>query len=235
MSLNVELLSFPSDAELKVAMAAKLCYSPSNISSLKNKIESNDQHDFINNIVDMGHLSVLEHVSFSFSIEGVSRVLTHQLVRHRVASYSQQSQRYVKADGGFEYITPDSVKADKESHVKFDSLMNDIAKLYDELLSLNVPAEDARYILPNAAETKIIVTMNARELLHFFSLRSCNRAQWEIRNLSDKMLGLAHSIAPIIFKSAGPSCVRGKCSEGKFNCGKAKEVKLHIASIKESN
>ena len=235
MSLKVELLSYPTDAELKVAMAAKLCYSPSDISSLKNKIESNDQHDFINNIVDMGHLSVLEHISFSFSVEGVSRVLTHQLVRHRIASYSQQSQRYVKSDGGFEYITPDSVKLDKKSHEKFDSLMNDIAKLYDELLSLNVPAEDARYILPNAAETKIIVTMNARVLLHFFSLRSCNRAQWEIRNLSDKMLRLAYSVAPVIFKSAGPSCVRGKCSEGKFNCGKAKEVKLHIASIKESN
>lgn len=231
-SLKVELLQYNDQSESIVSTAAKLCYSASDIKSLKSKIKKNDQTDFIANIADMGHLSVFEHISFTFAVEGVSRALTHQLVRHRVASYSQQSQRYVRSTGGFNHIIPSTIKSNRLAKEKFDKLMKDISSIYDELLDLGVAAEDARYILPNAAETKIIITMNARELLHFFSIRSCNRAQWEIRELSDKMLSLVYNVAPTIFERSGPSCVRGRCSEGKFNCGHAKEVRERIANLK---
>ena len=138
-------------------------------------------------IIKMGHASTMEHVSFTFGIEGVSRVLTHQLVRHRLASYSQQSQRYV-AEHDFEYILPPSIEEKPEAKERFQSLMDDIQKAYNELADMGIPKEDARYVLANATETKIVVTMNARSLMHFFNLRCCNRAQWEIRELAYKML-----------------------------------------------
>jgi len=231
-SLKVELLQYNEQSEFIVSTAAKLCYSASDIKSLKSKIEKESQKDFIANIAEMGHLSVFEHISFTFAVEGVSRALTHQLVRHRVASYSQQSQRYVKSVDGFNHIIPNTIKSNTQAKEKFDNLMKEISLCYDELLGLGIPAEDARYVLPNAAETKIIITMNARELLHFFSVRSCNRAQWEIRELSDKMLSLVYNVAPAIFDSSGPSCVRGRCSEGKFNCGHASQVKKRITNLK---
>jgi thymidylate synthase (FAD) len=148
----------------------------------------------------------------------VSRALTHQLVRHRIASYNQQSQRYVKFDNNFEYITPPSIERNKDAKKKFDNLISNMHNLYKELLDSGVEAEDARYILPNASETKIIVTMNGRELLNFFTVRCCNRAQWEIRSMAIKMLKLVKKVAPVIFEKAGPSCLRGPCPEGKFKC-----------------
>ncbi|MDD3819089.1 MAG: FAD-dependent thymidylate synthase, partial [Actinomycetota bacterium] len=141
-----------------------------------------------------------------------------QLVRHRIASYNQQSQRYVKFADHFEYITPPSIEKNKECKEKFDELVSSIHGFYKELLDMGIEPEDARYILPNASETKIIVTMNGRELLHFFAVRCCNRAQWEIRELATKMLKEVKKVAPVVFEKAGPDCLRGPCPEGKFKC-----------------
>ncbi len=181
----------------------------------------------------MGHFSVFEHISFSFGIEGVSRALTHQLVRHRLASYSQKSQRYVKAGAEFPYIIPHTIKNNSEALEIFNNAMSQIAECYNKLSALDIPSEDARYVLPNACETKIIVTMNARELLHFFALRLCNRAQWEIRELSDKMLALCYDTAPAVFEKAGPGCCNKGCTEGKFTCGQAALVRKRIAALKK--
>ncbi|MGA1846423.1 FAD-dependent thymidylate synthase [Deferribacter abyssi] len=224
--VKVKLLKYTSDPELTAAFAAKLCYSSeADIEILQNSIEKTDQLEFIEKIVSIGHHSVLEHVSFTFGIEGVSRAMTHQLVRHRIASYSQRSQRYVKHKGGFEYIVPPSIRANKELKLKYENFMCKIANVYDEMIEAGIPAEDARYVLPNACETKIIVTMNARELLHFFELRCCNRAQWEIRCVAELMLEECLKVAPGIFKYAGPSCIKEKCKEGDMTCGKAQDVK----------
>jgi thymidylate synthase (FAD) len=173
---------------------------------------------------------VLEHASFTFGIEGISRATSHQLVRHRLASYSQQSQRYVTMDRP-EYVTPQSIIRDEGTKRRFDNAMRRVFKLYGELVGEGVPTEDARYLLPNAVCTKIIVTMNARELIHFFRLRCCERAQWEIRAMATRMLGLAKKEAPFIFKGSGPACVTGTCSEGEMTCGKPKEIRLKFKSL----
>lgn len=230
--LNVKLLKYTADPELTAALAAKLCYaSDATIDDLLKKIEKTEQISFIEKIVRIGHHSVLEHVSFTFGIEGVSRALTHQLVRHRIASYSQRSQRYVKHKSGFEYVLPGSIESNPEAKKDFVELMENISKVYDKMVELGIPAEDARYVLPNACETKIIVTMNARELIHFFNVRCCNRAQWEIRALAEKMLDECLKVAPSIFKYAGPNCVVDKCKEGEFSCGKASEVKKRYEEL----
>lgn len=231
--LKVELLQHNIEPEKIASLAAKLCYSNAEIDDLKEKVSKSEQTDFIQKLINMGHFSVFEHVSFSFGIEGISRALSHQLVRHRLASYSQKSQRYVKAGDSFPYIVPHTIKDNSEALKLFNNMMQNIADTYNKLTSFNIPFEDARYVLPNACETKIIVTMNARELLHFFALRSCNRAQWEIRELSDKMLALCYKVAPSIFENAGPGCCNKGCSEGKFTCGKAADVRQHIASLKK--
>ena len=172
----------------------------------------------------MGHTSTFEHVSFTFAIEGVSRVLTHQLVRHRIASYSQQSQRYVK-EHDFERIVPPSIARDPAVKARFDELCNAIQGFYNDMTEAGIPAEDARYILPNATETKIVVTMNARSLLHFFELRCCSRAQWEIRELANRMLEEVRQVAPVLFAKAGPTCVTQRvCHEGKMSCGRLKQL-----------
>ncbi len=231
--LKVELLQHNAEPEMIAALAAKLCYSGAELSDLQEKVSSAEQTDFIQKLISMGHFSVFEHVSFSFGIEGVSRALTHQLVRHRLASYSQKSQRYVKAGDEFPYIIPHTIKDNSHALEIFNNAMKEIAECYNKLSALDIPAEDARYVLPNACETKIIVTMNARELLHFFALRSCNRAQWEIRELSDKMLALCYATAPAIFEKAGPGCVNKGCTEGKFTCGQAALVRRRIAALKK--
>jgi thymidylate synthase (FAD) len=157
----------------------------------------------------------------------VSRALTHQLVRHRIASYSQQSQRYVTMKN-FPYVTPPGLLLQKQRAEllgRYQAMMNNLGQLYEEMLQAGVAAEDARYILPNACETKIVVTMNARELLHFFRLRCCNRAQWEIHGLADEVLRLAKEKAPTIFEHAGPGCLAGGCPEGKMSCGLTTEVR----------
>ncbi len=167
-------------------------------------------------IITSGHLSALEHASYTFAIDGVSRALTHQLVRHRLASYNQQSQRYVRYDAEPVFVEPPAVAADSAAHEIFVSAAEAAFEAYRRLLDAGVPAEDARYLLPNAMETKIVVTMNIRELLHFFELRCCKRAQWEIRDLALRMLDLAEPTAPYIFLDAGASCRRGPCREGKM-------------------
>lgn len=231
--LNVELLQHNAEPEKIAALAAKLCYSNADICELHNKVSAEEQAEFIKKLISMGHLSVFEHVTFTFGIEGVSRSLTHQLVRHRVASYSQKSQRYVKAGSSYPYITPHTINSNEEALSIFKEIMERTAEAYAKLSDLGIPAEDARYVLPNACETKIIVTMNARELMHFFALRSCNRAQWEIRELSDRMLALCYEAAPSIFEKSGPGCVHKGCTEGKFNCGQALEVRKRIADLKK--
>ncbi len=231
-ALNVVLLRHTPEPEEVVAMAAKLCYSPSGVEELKEKIEAKDQAAFVEKLASIGHLSPVEHVSFSFGIEGISRACSHQLVRHRVASYSQQSQRYVKEEQ-FDYVIPPSIKQDPALVKEFEKCMADAQKNYTKVLrrleELGYKGEagqqDARYLLPNAAETKIVVTMNARELLHFFRVRTCNRAQWEIREMAERMLALVKVAAPTIFAKAGPACLYAPCPEGKMTCVKIEEVR----------
>ena len=229
--MQVFLLTHTPDPLKTVAMAAKLCYSPSKIAELAERVEGEDQAGFVDKIISMGHLSVLEHAVFTFGVEGISRATSHQLVRHRVASYSQQSQRYVKVGESFEHVVPHTVSGDGELLRKFEDAVSMIHEVYGELVDAGVPAEDARYLLPNAAATKIIITMNARELLHFFSIRCCERAQWEIRDMSVEMLKLAMKAAPAFFRNSGPGCVRGKCTEGAMTCGNADEVRKRFSQL----
>ena len=185
--MKVKLISHTPEAERKVAMAARLCYSAIGAAELEERLSETQVQTLVEKILDMGHFSTLEHVSFTFAVEGVSRVLTHQLVRHRIASYSQQSQRYVK-EHDFEFIVPPSVAANPAALEKFTRLMEEARVVYGELTAMGVHQEDARYCLTNATETKILVTMNARALFNFFELRCCARAQWEIRKLGELLL-----------------------------------------------
>lgn len=222
--MMVKLVRHTPEPERTVAMSARLCYSPIGAAQLEEKISDEQASNLVRKLVSMGHLSTLEHVTFTFAIEGVSRVLTHQLVRHRIASYSQQSQRYVK-EHDFETIVPASIASKPEAKAKFDKLMTEIQAMYDEFIALDIPAEDARYILPNATETKIVCTFNARSLLNFFSLRCCTRAQWEIRALANEMLRQCQAVAPVIFENAGPTCVsEGVCHEGAMSCGRLQAI-----------
>lgn len=240
IKLKVILLRHTPNPEETVAMAAKLCYSPSDIESLKSKIETKDQKVFVEKLMNMGHMSPIEHASFTFAIEGISRACSHQLVRHRLASYSQQSQRYVSEASGFDYIIPDTIKNDKELKHIFLTFMNEAQKTYNTIVQkLNengikgeAANQDARFVLPNAAETKIIVTMNARELQHFFRQRCCNRAQWEIRAMAEKMLKLVKKVSPVIFQRSGPACLYAPCPEGEYTCGKIKEVRRKYGAKK---
>lgn len=218
--IKCKLISHTPEPEKVVSIAAKLCYSKSDVDGLiTGVLTGNDTEKFIDKLKGMGHESPLEHVSFTFAIEGVSRTLTHQLVRHRIASYSQKSQRYV-SENDFEYIIPPSI-ANGAGVLLYDKLMKQIKQTYTLLVNMNIPKEDARYVLPNATETKIIVTMNARSLFNFFSLRCCTHAQWEIRQLANLMLVEVQKVAPILFKNAGASCKKGYCPEGERSCGLA--------------
>lgn len=229
--MKVALLQHTPDPELTVALAARLCYSPTGIAQLREKLSSSDVESFLDKIMSLGHQSVLEHASFTFGIEGISRATSHQLVRHRLASYSQQSQRYVSHKAGFEAVIPPSIAAQPELYARFEAQLQAIHRVYADLVEAGIPAEDARYILPNAAETKIMVTMNARELIHFFGLRCCERAQWEIRAMAVEMLRLVKPIAPTIFRDAGPGCLTGPCPEGKMTCGKIVEVRESFRNL----
>lgn len=217
--MNVELLQYPDNPERAVATAARLCYAPVGAKELMETMPPERVQSVLSTIMKSGHFSTLEHVSYTFAVDGVSRALTHQLVRHRLASFNQQSQRYVKFTEGVETVKPDTVSYDEEANRIFDEAINAVLEGYQKLLDAGIPAEDARYLLPNAAETKIVITMNIRELLHFFSLRCCNRAQWEIREMAHRMLALVKPTAPYIFMDAGAPCVRGTCPEGKMTCG----------------
>lgn len=163
-----------------------------------------------------GHESIVEHSSFTFLVTGVSRVLLAQLTRHRLASFSVSSQRYIRILDA-NVIVPETVKKRGWTD-NFNKMVRDAVTLYQLMADDNVPYEDARYILPQGITCDLMMTMNTRELRHFFSLRCCNRAQWEIRELADKMLALCKETAPELFKDAGPGCVRGRCPE-KRPCG----------------
>ena len=233
--MKVTLITHTPEPEKVIASAAKLCYSSSDIESLMNGLTAEKVETFIKKLTDLGHQSPLEHCSFTFGIEGVSRALSHQLVRHRIASYSQKSQRYVK-EGQFEYVVPPEIKSDKEAYRIFIDAMERDANTYkllthrlkikyinngmDEVSATKKAIEDARFVLPNACETKVIMTMNIRSLLHFFEERCCSRAQWEIRHMAYAMLRICKEVAPNLFAKAGASCVRGKCKEGKMSCGR---------------
>lgn len=218
--MKVSLISYTPNAEKVVAAAARLCYSPRSAETIMEDFSDQEVEKFLTKLVDLGHSSPFEHASFTFAIDGVSRALSHQLVRHRIASFSQKSQRYVK-DRDFSYLIPPSISAEKNLVDKYNQAIDVIGDLYNELLNSGIPAEDARFILPNACTTNFVVTMNARSLLHFFELRCCNRAQWEIRELAKLMLAEVKDIAPTLFSKAGATCiVHGICYEGDMCCKK---------------
>lgn len=252
--LKVSLLRYTQEAEQLVAAAAKLCYSSVGVEDIEEKLDDKKTESFIDMLMRLGHESPIEHVSFTFGVEGVSRVLTHQLVRHRIASYSQQSQRYVKLEQ-FDYIIPPSIESVPEAKAMFIEAMEQDQKYYNDLTDILIKQhyerfiqagidenkarkdaekraiEDARYVFPNACETKIVFTMNARTLFNFFNKRCCNRAQWEIRELAIEMLKQVKKVAPTLFKNCGPSCVNGPCKEGNMTCGKINEVREKFKNL----
>ena len=244
--MNVELLQYNPDCEKIVAAAAKLCYSSSGIDGILDGLDEEKTEKFLERLVSLGHESPTEHVYFTFGIEGVSRSLLAQITRHRIASFSVKSQRYVK-EGQFEFITPPEIESVPEAKQEFLRAMEDDVKSYNKLTDIlfekhnndminsgmseskaktaaeKKAIEDARYVLPNACETKMIVTFNTRSLINFFHHRCCERAQWEIRDLACQMAKLVKKVAPTLFKMAGPSCLGGKCPEGAMTCGKMLE------------
>lgn len=209
----VKLLRYTPEPEKTCAIAARICYSSLSVEDLSEKINGKVIKDLLNKIISSGHLSVLEHASFTFGIEGVSRALLAQLTRHRIASFSVQSQRYVKFKEKLEFVVPPQIEKNKKLSDEFKKLIQTTKNFYDKMLQSEILPEDSRYILPQAATTKIILTMNARELRHFFSLRCCNRAQWEIREMACRMLSQARKTAPLLFKDSGPNCLKDKCQE----------------------
>lgn len=215
--MKVVLLRHTPDPDRVCAAAAASCYSGDPASDLHGSMSDAKVRRLLQRTVGHGHLSVVEHAVFTFSLERVSRAMTHQLVRHRIASYSQQSQRYVRFDEA-DYITPPEVEKRPEGQRTFETTIEAAWKAYRDMLEAGVPEEDARYVLPNAATTNITVTMNARELLHFFRLRCCLRAQWEIRRVANRMLEECRRVAPVIFEDAGRPCVSGPCPDDASDC-----------------
>ena len=252
--LKVKLMAHTPNPDAIVAAAAKLCYSPVGVDGIMEKLTDEEVAKFVKHLVSMGHESPIEHVTFTFGIEGISRSCSHQIVRHRIASFSQQSQRYVKLDQ-FEYIIPPEIERNEEAKKIFIESMNKcqedydklveilFAKHYQELLDKGVSEkkaksqaekmsiEDARYVFPNACETKMVFTINARSLYNFFHHRCCERAQWEIRELATEMLRLVREVAPILFHNVGPNCLNGACPEGKMTCGKIKDVREKFKNL----
>lgn len=252
--IKVKLLSYTPDGEKLIASAAKLCYSQVGIDEIEESLDDKKVESFLSLLMDLNHESPIEHVSFTFGVEGVSRTLTHQLVRHRIASYSQQSQRYVKLDQ-FDYIVPPAIEKNERAKEIFLNAMREDQIHYNEIVEIlesqyynkyieegtsekqarskseKRAIEDARYIFPNACETKIVFTMNTRSLLNFFRLRTCERAQWEIRDMAILMLKQVKEVYPILFKNAGPGCVNGPCPEGSMTCGKIVKVREYFDSI----
>ena len=228
--MKVALVRHTLSPEEVVALGARLCYSRARVDDLLERVSTRDQTDFVNRIMGMGHDSVLEHASFTFGIEGVSRVLLAQITRHRLASFSVQSQRYVSYEDGFGYIMPPKIAAlGEDAQAEFARQMDTMHRWYtqwqERLGTGEGGNEDARFVLPGACETRMMVTMNVRELRHFFSLRMCSRAQWEIRALATEMHRLCMEVAPALFENAGPGCLRGACPEGEKTCGKMLQIR----------
>lgn len=223
--MNIKLLSSTPNPEAIVASAARLCYSDIEASKIMDNLTPEDIDNFVKKLVLMGHESPLEHASFTFSIDGISRSCSHQLVRHRIASFSQKSQRYV-SEGQFDYVIPDAIKINKVSQQIFKLSMQEAQEAYDAIveslildgLSEKEAYENARSVLPNSCTTSMVMTMNARELIHFFGKRCCNRAQDEIRHVADEMLAICKNIAPTLFLTAGKPCTFRECPEGKMSC-----------------
>ncbi len=252
---KVTLLSYTPEPEKAIACAAKLCYSPSGIDTIRDGLTEEKVASFVDMLAEIGHESPIEHASFTFGIEGVSRSLLAQITRHRLASYSVQSQRYVK-EKMFDYVIPPEIADIPEAKELFIHTMEEDQRRYEHLTDLlkekyisqmkeegrqvderaaeKRAIEDARFVLPNACTTKLICTMNARSLMNFFAHRCCNRAQWEIRDVANEMLRLVLQAAPHLFKNAGPGCLRGKCPEGKMSCGKMEEVRAYFKKMKET-
>lgn len=252
--MKVKLLAHTPDPEKVISMAAKLCYSAVGVDQIEENLTDESVDRFLNMLINIGHESPLEHVSFTFAVEGISRACSHQLVRHRIASYSQQSQRYVKLDQ-FEYIVPPEIEAVKEAKEVFIQAMEEDQKSYDKLVDIlfdkhynkmikdgknekeakrqaeKKAIEDARYVFPNACETKVVFTMNTRSLYNFLNHRCCERAQWEIRELSIEMLRQLKQVAPILFKNIGPKCVKGPCPEGNMTCGNIVQIREKFKNL----
>lgn len=254
--LKVTLIAHTPDPEKTVAAAAKLCYSDAHIEDLLDGLDEAKTARFLDMLTDLGHASPIEHASFTFGIEGVSRTLLAQITRHRIASFSVQSQRYVRLDD-FRYVVPPEIEAIPAAKEAFIESMNEDAKRYLDLahkleeghtarlMAEGMPEkqarakaakqanEDARFVVPNACETKMVVTMNTRSLLNFFRLRCCSRAQWEIRACAEEMWKLVYPVAPHLFRTAGPACLSGPCPEGKMSCGQAAAVRARYNEMKE--
>ncbi len=244
--MKVELLEHTPNPDRVIAAAAKLCYSEVGVDDIMQKMTPESTERFIRMLTSLGHESPVEHVSFTFAVEGVSRSLLAQLTRHRIASFSVQSQRYVGKEN-FEFVIPPEIDAVPEARELFLKAMeadretykklNDILCAKHEQNGMDTKSakkkaqEDARYVLSNACDTKIVMTMNVRSLYHFFNLRCCDRAQWEIREMATKMLALVKQVSPLLFENAGPSCVSGACAEGAMSCGKAKEMREKFKTL----
>lgn len=250
---KVTLLTYTPQPEKTVAMAAKLCYSPSSIVSIGEGLTEEKTASFVEMLSEIGHESPIEHASFTFGMEGVSRSLLAQITRHRIASFSVQSQRYV-AESHFSYVIPPEIEEIPEAKAEFLAAMEEDQRHYERLTAIlkekhkkdfmeqgreekaadraaeKQAIEDARFVLPNACDTKMVCTFNARSLLNFFTLRCCNRAQWEIRDVATQMLFLVREAAPHLFASAGPACLRGACTEGKMSCGRVQEVRAFFGT-----
>ena len=252
--MKVELLSYTPEGDKLIAAAAKLCYSASDIASLRDGLTEEKASRFLEMLSSFGHESPFEHVSFTFGIEGVSRALLAQITRHRIASFSVQSQRYVdKCD--FTYILPPAIAACEAAKQEYIGAMEEDRRHYERLAALLAERhrarllaegksekeaekeaekrafEDARFVLPNACDTKLVLTMNVRSLYNFFSLRCCNRAQWEIRAVATEMLRLCKGVYPALFRKAGPPCVKGPCTEGGMSCGRASETRARFEAL----
>lgn len=252
--IKVKLLSHTPEPEKLISMAAKLCYSQVGVEGIEKNLTDESIDKFINMLVNMGHESPLEHASFTFAVEGISRSCSHQIVRHRIASFSQQSQRYVKLDQ-FEYIIPPEINEIDEARELFIETMEKDQEAYDKLVDIlfekhynnlikygknekeakrqaeKKAIEDARYVFPNACETKMVFTMNTRSLYNFFDHRCCERAQWEIREMAIEMLKQVKEVAPMLFKNSGPNCVKGPCPEGNMTCGDIVKVREKFKNL----
>lgn len=231
--LNVVLIAQTDDPLRLIYNSYRQCYKAGFIGDSYEDTPIEKMAEFVRETMASGHLSPLEHVSLSFAVEGVSRALTHQLVRHRIASYSQQSQRYVDGSN-FDFIVPPKIAEDPAALRVFNNCMREITESYRALktrlenLGSKTANEDARFVLPQAAETRIVFTMNCRSLLNFFEHRCCMRAQWEIRALADAVRWECMKQIPAVFERAGAKCRRlGFCPEGqKFTCGKCDTIQL---------
>jgi thymidylate synthase (FAD) len=232
--MRAVLLRYTPDPERAVAAAARVCYSPLSVTELEQELSEEDISRLLRFLQKAGHTSTFEHASFTFGLEG-SRACLNQLVRHRIASYSQQSQRYVEASS-MEFIVPPAVEAQGEAAAVFEGAVRQAREAYARLLALGVPKEDARYVLPVGALSRIVATYNARSLHNLFALRCCERAQWEIRNMAREMLRLAREAAPRLFLQAGPPCeAHGICREGEMSCGRLKQLRAAARQAKEAS